>query len=343
MDAIIDPAELSIAAPVDMAADAAVMVMLLEDDQAAAVLSRLAPAELTRLGARMCELGAIGPEAIGAAVVGFVERIEAQGPIADDRIGQFRHKVTRAVGQVRADNLMRRIQPDVPASSIEIIRWLLPDAIVPLIRDEHPQAIAVLLVQLDAEVAAAVLHALPEGQQFDLVRRVATIGKVSADAIAMLDTLLTRRIGECHGQATMAMGGPREAAAMINGAGRGVERRVMPAMTKADKVLAKAIEHEMFRFEHLYELGTMAMGAVLREVDSDTLIVALKGIAADERTAFLSAMSARAAEGVTDEIDARGRVKLADVIAAQKQMVATARRLAADGVIQFGSGDDDYV
>ena len=145
------------APPADLSADAAVMVMLLGDDEAAAVLSRLAPDELGRLGARMGELGAIGPEAIAAAVVGFVERIEAQGPLSgDDQMNRFRHKVTRAVGAVRADNLMRRIAPAAgPGSSIEIIRWLLPDAIVPLIEGEHPQAIAVLLVQLEAEAAAA--------------------------------------------------------------------------------------------------------------------------------------------------------------------------------------------
>ena len=126
---------------------------------------------------------------------------------------------------------------------------------------------------------------------------MATLGAVSADAIAMLDELLTRRIGTCHGRAALSMGGPREAAAIINGAGRAVEKRIMPAITRTDKALAKAIEQEMFRFEHLYVLDTMAMGALLREVENDTLVVALKGIVAAERTPFLAAMSGRAGRG----------------------------------------------
>ena len=117
----------------------------------------------------------------------------------------------------------------------------------------------------------------------------------------------------------------------------------MPEIAKIDKALAKEIEGEMFKFEHLFALDPQAMGSLLREVDSETLIDALKGIAEDERENFFRAMSSRAADGVRDEIAARGRVRLADVVAAQKDIVAIARRMAAEGVIAFGAGDDDYV
>jgi len=117
----------------------------------------------------------------------------------------------------------------------------------------------------------------------------------------------------------------------------------MSELNKLDKPLAKKIEEEMFKFEHLFVLEPMAMGALLRDVPSDTLIDALKGIGEDERNFFFRAMSSRAADGVKDEIAARGRTKLADVVAAQKEIVAIARKLAAEGTIVFGSGDDDYV
>ena len=140
-----------------------------------------------------------------------------------------------------------------------------------------------------------------------------------------------------------AMGGPREAAEIINSAGKMVEKRVMPEITKLDKALAKQIESEMFKFEHLFVLDSQAMGALLREVESDVLIDALKGIEEDQRSVFFKAMSSRAADGIKDEIAGRGRLKMADVQAAQKAIVAVARRLAAEGTIVFGSGDDDYV
>jgi len=223
------------------------------------------------------------------------------------------------------------------------LQTLVHEALTPLIRGEHPQAIAVLLVQLDPEVAAAVLHALPPEHQPEIVHRIATLEPVSPEALVMLDELLTRRIAERHGSGTLAMGGPREAADIINGAGKAVEKRVLPEIAKLDKLLARKIEEEMFKFEHLFVLDANPMGALLRETDNDTLIDALKGVAENERECFFRAMSSRAADGVRDEIAARGRTKLADVVEAQKRVVAIARKLAAEGTIVFGSGDGDYV
>ena len=323
---------------------AAVMVMLLEDDQAAQILAMLEPQELRLLGEKMCALGEIGPEVIAHAIAGFVEKTEKLGLVAHDRIGQVRSLMTAAVGEVKASNLMTRIVPDAPrASPLELARWLTPQSLVPLVKGEHPQALAVLLVQLDPEVAAEVLHALPPEDQSQVVHRIATLGPVSPEALAMLEDLLNRRIGECHGSEALTMGGPRDAADIINNSGKAVERRLLPEIAKLDRALAKEIENEMFKFEHLFVLDPQSMGALLREVDNDRLIDSLKGIAEDERDVFFRAMSSRAADGVRDEIAARGRVKLADVVSAQKQVVTAARRLAAEGVIVFGSGDEEYV
>jgi len=322
---------------------AAVMVMLLEDEQASAVLGQLDPAELRILGEQMVALGEISPVAIEDAVARFVEKTEGMGLIVPDRVRQVRAMMTRALGEVKTDSLMQRIAPEARTNSLDLARWLTPQVLVPLVEGEHPQAIAVLLVQLEPEVAAAVLHGLPEASQSQVVQRVATLGPVSPEAISMLEDMLARRITECHGRAALTMGGPREAADIINAAARTVERRVMPEIAKADKALAKAIEAEMFKFEHLFVLDEKSMGTLLREVDSDTLIGALKGTAEDNREVFFRAMSSRAADGVRDEIGARGRMKMAEVLEAQKAMVTAARRLAAEGVIVFGAGDDDYV
>ena len=322
---------------------AAVMIMLLEDGQAAALLGQLDPAELRMLGERMCALGEISPAAIADAISRFVEKTERMGLIVPDRVGQVRQMMTRAIGEIKTESLMQHIAPEQRTNSLELARWLTPHVLVPLVRDEHPQAIAVLLVQLDAEVAAGVLHGLAEDIQPQVVHRIATLGRVSPDALVMLEDMLARRITECHGQAALTMGGPREAADIINASVRAVERRVMPEINKQDKALAKAIENEMFKFEHLFVLDDKSMGTLLREVDSDTLIAALKGAPDDKRDVFFRAMSARAADGVRDEIAARGRMKMAEVLEAQKAMITAARRLAAEGVIVFGAGDDDYV
>lgn len=323
---------------------AAVLVMLLVEEQAGRLLAQLEPDELKLLGEKMCELGDIGPEAIVQAVNDFAQRTEQLGINAHGRVGQVHSLMKRAVGEVKAENLMQRILPDEPGqSALELTRWLNPAAIVPLVRGEHPQAIAVLLIQLDPDVAAQVLHSLSPEEQSQVVHRVATMGPVDPGALAMLEELLTRRIAENHGQAALAMGGARNAADLINSSGKALEKRVLPEIAKKDKQLAKQIENEMFKFEHLFALDAQSMGSLLREVESDVLINALKGIAEEDRTVFFASMSSRAADGVKDEINARGRLKMADVVEAQRAIIATARRLAAEGVIAFGAGEDDYV
>jgi flagellar motor switch protein FliG len=334
------------APPLSGAERAAVMVMLLDERQAASVLAQLQPDELQLLGEKMCALGEIGPDTIGAAIGTFVAHSDDSGIAAHGRESKVRSLMTEALGPVKAGGLMERILPDArpDTSALELARWLNAPALLQLLRGEHPQAIAVLLVQLDPQVAAEVLHGLPAAQQSEVVQRVATLGPVAPEALAMLEDLLKARIGDLHGSAALTLGGPREAADIINSAGKAVERRVMPEIARADKALARRIENEMFKFEHLFALEPQAMGSLLREVESEVLIDALKGIEEEQRDAFFRAMSSRAADGVRDEIASRGRLKLAEVQEAQRQIVAAARRLAAEGMIVFGSaGDDEYV
>src|SRR5690606_7708179 len=223
-----------------------------------------------------------------------------------------------------------------PATSLDLARWLDPEVIVSLIADEHPQAIAVLLVQLDPQVAAQVLAGLPENKQTPVVHRIARLGPIAPEAITVLEELITAKIARTHGRMPLTMGGVREAADMINNAARAVEKRVMPEIGKLDKKLAKELEFELFKFEHLYRRDPKMMGQLLREIENETLIDALKGIADEEREPFFAAMSTRAADGVRDELEVRGRVRKADVLAAQQAVIAVAKRLAAEGVIVLG-------
>lgn len=323
---------------------AAVMVMLLEDDQAARILSELEPEELRLLGDKMCALGEIQPEAIARSIAGFVAANEEQGMSDYGRTTKVHSMMTRAVGDVKADNLMRRILPEAAApQTLEIVRWLSSEVLISLIQDEHPQVIAVLLVQLEPDIAAEVLYGLSWRVQPEVVHRVATMGPVSAEALAMLDETLSTRLAGLKDQNTLKLGGITSAADLVNGSGKAVEKRVMAEITKTDKPLAKQLENEMFKFEHLFALDPQAMGSLLREVESAALIDALKGIEDEQRDCFFRAMSSRAAEGVKDEIEARGRLRMAEVVEAQRQIVATARRLANDGVISFGTSEDEYV
>jgi flagellar motor switch protein FliG len=338
-----------VSAALSTAADperAAVLVMLLAEEDATGLLARLTPEELRLLGSKMYGLGEIGPGAIADAIAGFAERADEAGLPAQDRAHDVRRLMTGALGELKADNLMRGIAPEAarkPATSLELARWLDPAVIVSLIADEHPQAIAVLLLQLEPQVAAQVLAGLPGEAQAPVVQRIARLGPIAPDALAVLEELLAARIARTHGRLPLTLGGVREAAEMINNAARAVEQRVMPELGKRDKQLARELEAEMFKFEHLFALDPKTMGQLLREVENETLIDALKGVAEDRREPFFAAMSGRAADGVRDELEARGRVRKADVEAAQQAIIVVAKRLAAEGTIAFGDGGDEYV
>lgn len=340
---MIEPANL-LAAGLEPADCAAVMVMLLEDEQAAKVLGALEPEELRIIGDKMCSLGEIRPEVIAHSIAGFVAANEEQGLSSHDRVGKVQTMMTRAVGDVRANNLMRKIAPEAPpVKSLEIVRWLSSEVLISLIQDEHPQVIAVLLVQLDPDVAAEVLYGLSWRVQPEVVHRVATMGPVSAEALAMLDETLSARLSALKDLDTVKLGGLTNAADLVNNSGKAAEKRIMAELNKTDKPLAKQLENEMFKFEHLLVLDPQQMGSLLREVESAALIDALKGIEDEQREVFFRAMSSRAADGVRDEIEARGRLRMAEVLEAQGQIVATARRLAAEGAISFGTSEDEYV
>ncbi len=217
----------------------------------------------------MCAIGEIGPNAITDAIASFAESASQTGIGSHGRIDNVRRIMTGAVGEVKAENLMRRVtrdQEQVRTPALDLAQWLEPDVLIPLIRDEHPQAIAVLLVQLEPANAAAVLAGLPEDLHAPVVHRIARLGPVAPEAIALLEETLAARIASTHGKAPLAMGGVREAAEIINSSARSMERRVIPAIGRLDRKLASEIEAEMFKFEHLFVLDRQMMGQLLREI-----------------------------------------------------------------------------
>ncbi|MEL7198185.1 MAG: flagellar motor switch protein FliG [Pseudomonadota bacterium] len=322
---------------------AAVFLMLLGEDEAAGLLGRLQPVELEALGAAMCALGDIDQARIAEALEDFVEEAGREIMPAGDRNEQVRHLFERSLGPTKAESMMLRIEPEPRPRSIEMARWLAPSVVLKLVEDEHPQVIAALLLLLEPEPAAEVLSALNEDKQSAVVERIAKMGPVSQQAIAMIDQLLSQRIGSSFGASALTLGGPREAANLINLSEGELRNVVLPAIAQRDEDLAQKIEDELFTFEMLLDLDPQQMGRLLRDVDNEALIDALKGIPEEERNPFFAAMSSRAADGVKDEIEMRGRLSKADVNAAQRKIVDLARSLAEQGEIVIGNDDSEFV
>lgn len=322
---------------------AAVFLMLLGDEEAAALLARLGPDELEQISGAMVRLGEIDRPSMAEALEDFVGETAREVLAKQDRGAQVRELLQRSIGPTKTESMMLKIEPDAGPRSIEMARWLAPSVLLKLVEDEHPQVIAALLLMLDPEPAAEVLSALPHEIQSVVVERVARIGPISAQAVEMIDNLLSQRIGASFGANALVMGGPREAANLINLGAGDLRGTILPAIAQRDGPLAESIEEELFTFEMLLDLDPQAMERLLRDVDSEALIDALKGTKEPERDPFFRSMSSRAADGIRDEIEMRGKLSRADVDAAKRRIVEVARSLADQGEISMGGDDAEFV
>jgi flagellar motor switch protein FliG len=322
---------------------AAVLMMLVGEDEAAAILQKLEPEEVRQLGAAMFKVADVSEQEVEDVLDDFVGRARARTDIGFDPRPRIESVMNRALGPEKADSVLARIIPPEAACEIELLDWLDATEIAAMIEKEHPQIAAVLIANLDASVGGQVLELLPDAIQPEILHRIARLGPITPEAVETLKQMLANR---AHGGAKaqgVTLGGTREAAKILQGARKATEQRVMPKLFKIDKEVARAIEEQMFVFDNLLDMDDKNLGTLIRNIDGDILTRALKGIDEAARNRILGCMSARAADGIRDEMEARGPMKMSEVMEAQKAMIQIARQLAKDGTIQMGGGEDDYV
>ena len=322
---------------------AAVLMMLVGEDEAAAILQKLDPEEVRQLGKAMFAVADVSEQAVEDVIDDFTDRARRRASIQFDPRPRIESVMNRALGPAKADSVLARITPPEAACELELLQWLDAGEIAAMVEKEHPQIAAVLIANLDPAVGGQVLELLPDAAQPEILHRIARLGPITPEAVETLKTMLANRTGSST-QAGVTLGGTREAAKILGGARKATEQRVMPKLFKIDRDLARQIEEAMFVFENLLEMDDKNLGALIRNVDGEVLVKALKGVDEAGRNRILGCMSARAADGNRDEMEARGPTKLAEVMEAQKAMITIARNLAKDGAIQMGGGgDDDYV
>ncbi len=319
----------------------AILLLSLGEEAAADVLKHMSSREVQQVGATMANLKQVSHEEVARVLEEF--RDEADQFIAvnlgtDDYV---RSVLTRALGPDRAASVIEDIlDQGQSASGVDALNWLDPGTVAELIRDEHPQIIATILVHLERVRAAEALAMLPERLRHDVVMRIATFGGVQPAALNELtDTLNELFSGE--GTKRSRLGGVRTAAEIINMMPTAQEESVIETLRERDADLAQRIVDEMFVFENLADLEDRSIQLLLKEVENESLLLALKGAPEYLRMRFLRNMSSRAADMLAEDLDAMGPVRLSVVEAEQKKMLAVARRLAEAGQINLLSKDDE--
>ena len=319
----------------------AVLLLSLGEADAAEVLKHMGAKEVQKLGLAMATMGAVSREQVLAVMGEFhgtLERQTSLGVGADDYI---RAVLEQALGADKAGSLIDRILLGRNTSGLDTLKWMDPRAIADLVRNEHPQIIAIVLSHLDPDQAADTLELLPERTRSDVLLRIATLDGIPPNALNELNEIMERQFSGNQNLKSSAIGGVKVAANILNFMDSGQDQTLLGAIREVDEPLGKRIQELMFVFDDLIELDDRDMQAVLREVPGERLGVALRGADHQVREKMTRNMSQRAAEILLEDMEARGPVRLSDVEAAQKEILAIVRRLADEGVVTLGGGGSE--
>lgn len=324
--------------------DAAILLMSLGEEEAAAVFKHFTPKEVQRLGETIARTRSVSREKVDAVINKFAAAAAAQSLLVSDTANYVRAVLRRALGEDKAGLLIDRILQGGDVSGIESLKWMDPLSVAELLRNEHPQIVAAILVHLDSDQASAILMHLGERQRSEILLRVATLEGIQPTALKDLNEVLFNVLAGGDKIRKSSLGGVKAAAEIINLLGGNSDTLVLDAIRSHDPELAQKIMDKMFVFDDVLKLDDKAIQTTLKEVAPEALIVALKGAAPELREKFLSNMSARAALALREDLESRGPMRLSEVEAQQKDILKTIRRLADEGQIAIGgNGEDAFV
>jgi flagellar motor switch protein FliG len=324
--------------------EGAILMLSLGEEEAAEVFKHLSPKEAQKLGAAMAGLKNVSREKIDAVLEKFSAAAGEQTSIGLDSDEYIRGVLNRALGEEKAKFVLDRILQGGDTSGIESLKWMDAPSVAELIKNEHPQIMASILVHLERDQAAAILNLMPDRVRGDVVMRIATLDGIHPNALRELNETIAKVLSGTDQIKKAALGGVRTAAEILNFVGGASETVILDAVRGVDDGIAQGIMDEMFVFENLMDVDDRGIQAFLKEVQSESLVLALKGAAPDLRDKILRNMSTRAAEMLKEDLESRGPVRLSEVEAEQKEILKIVRRLADEGqIVLGGSGDDSFV
>ena len=321
----------------------AILMLLLGEDEASEILKNLSPREVQQLGSAMYSVADVDQRTVNLVLDEFLAIIKAQTSIGLGADSYIRRMLTKALGEDKAGSILTRITPSSSAKGIEILQWMDARSIAEMIEHEHPQIIGLIIAHLDYAVAADVLILLPEDVQHEVLHRVATLDSVQPEAIEQLERVMQLQFQANTSLRASKIGGVKAAAKIMNFTQSATESRIMRNLQKLDKDLMTNIQENMFVFENLIAVDDKNLGILMRSIDPADLAVALKGADERLRDKILGCMSARAAASIIDEMEAKGPMRVTEVVEAQKRIVAVARKLSDAGTMVLAGRGDDYV
>jgi flagellar motor switch protein FliG len=324
--------------------DSAILLMSLGEEEAAEVFKQLAPKEVQRLGETIARLKTVPRERVEAVLERFTNDAAGTSMLVNDTNEYVKSVLRKALGDDKANLLIDRILQGGDVSGIESLKWMEPGSVAELLRNEHPQIVAAILVHLEFDQASDVLKEFTERQRNEVMVRIATLDGIQPSALKDLNEVMSKVLAGGERMKKATMGGVKTASEIINMLGSSVETSVLDYIREADPDLAQKIMDNMFTFDDLLKIDDRGIQALLKEVQSESLIIALKGATPELREKIFANMSSRAAETLREDLESRGPVRVSEVEAEQKEMLKTVRRLADEGqIVLSGGGDDQFL
>lgn len=323
---------------------AAVLLMSLGDEVAADILKLMGPKEVQKLGGAMAGLSNISKKDVSAVLGEFVQVVEEQTALGIDSETRIKSMLTKALGEDKAGGLIDRILLGRSSKGLEALKWMDARAVAEVIRLEHPQIISIVLAYLDSDHASEVLSMMSEKIRPDILMRIASLDGIPPQALYELDDIMERQFTGNNNVKSSSVGGLKCAANILNFMDSSVEQQVMENIGEVDSELGDKIQDLMFVFDNLKDVEDRGIQALMREVSSESLILALKGADDTLKEKIFGNMSKRAAEMLRDDLEAKGPVRLSEVEGAQKEILTIARRLADSGdIVLGGSGQEEFI
>ncbi|MBU1690214.1 MAG: flagellar motor switch protein FliG [Gammaproteobacteria bacterium] len=321
----------------------AILLMALGEEEAAEVFKHLSPKEVQKLGTAMAALESVNRVQVERVMHDFMFQAGEKAGLADSD-EYIRSVLTKALGSDKAASLIDRILHGEDSSGIEGLKWMDGASVAELIKNEHPQIIATILVHLERDQASEILSLFTERLRNDVVLRIATLDGIQPSALRELNDVLTKLLSGASNLKKSVMGGVRAAAEILNYVGTANETSIIASVRDYDPELAQKIQDEMFVFENILDIDDRSIQLLLREVQSESLIIALKGTSEELREKIFKNMSQRAAEMLRDDLEAKGPVRISEVEAEQKEILKIVRKLADEGQIVIGgAGEESFV
>jgi flagellar motor switch protein FliG len=324
--------------------DAAILLMSLGEEEAAAVFKHLAPKEVQKLGETIARMKSITRERMDGVLDKFGTEAQSQHVLVQDTDEYVKAVLRKALGEDKANLLIDRILQGSDVTGIESLKWMDASSVAELLRNEHPQIVAAILVHLDFDQSSSVLKSFTERQRNEVLIRIATLDGIQPSALKDLNEVMSKVLAGGEKLKKASLGGVKTAAEIINLMGSSVETSALDYIREADNELAQKIMDNMFTFDDLNKLDDKGFQQLLKEVQSESLVIALKGAAPELREKVFRNMSSRAAETLREDLDSRGPVRVSEVESEQKEMLKIVRRLVDEGQIVLASGGaDDFL